>query len=179
MFPGCEPSSFFLRLMQTPSCGACMLGMQQRNSHGLLKSYGERGTAWPLSQGENASTLALTGFYWLSNSIHQRRFSFSMHKFALDDYFLQVTKERMILIMSCRLTRKKCCKCKGMIRLIGLVTLQSLGELAQTSGTQGWWSFSKRKSQSSLDIMQVWFPTGEPICGFGILHDTTHLWAFS
>ena len=97
--------------------------------------------AWPLSQGEitlatqeeSTLTLALTGFYWLSNSVHQRRFSFIMLRFALDNYFLQITKERILLITSYRLTRKKCCKCKGMIRVIGLLTLQSLG--AQTSGS--------------------------------------------
>ena len=59
----------------------------------------------------------------LSNSIHQRRFSFIILRFALGDYFLQVTKERMLLITYYRLARKKCCKCKGMIRVIGLVTL--------------------------------------------------------
>ena len=59
----------------------------------------------------------------ISNSIHQRRFSFIMLRFALGDYFLQITKERMLLITSYRLTRKTCCKCKGMIRVIGLVTL--------------------------------------------------------
>ena len=59
----------------------------------------------------------------LSNSIHQRRFSSIMLRFALGDYFWQVTKERMLLITSYRLTRKKCCKCKGTIRVIGLVTL--------------------------------------------------------
>ena len=52
----------------------------------------------PLSQGESASTPALTGFYWLSNSIHQRRFSFIMLRSALGNYFLQITKERMLLI---------------------------------------------------------------------------------
>ena len=46
-----------------------------------------------------------------------------MVRFALGDYFLQITKERMLLITSYRLTRKKCCKCKGTIRVIGLVTL--------------------------------------------------------
>ena len=58
-----------------------------------------------------------------------------MFRFALGNYFLQITKERMLLITSYRLTRKKCCKCKGTVRVIGLVTLQSLGELAQTSGS--------------------------------------------
>ena len=58
-----------------------------------------------------------------------------MLRFALGNYFLQIAKKRMLLITSYRLTRKKCCKCKGMIRVIGLVTLQFLGELAQTSGS--------------------------------------------
>ena len=34
------------------------------------KSCGENGAAWPLSQEESTLSLALTGFYWLSNSIH-------------------------------------------------------------------------------------------------------------
>ena len=58
-----------------------------------------------------------------------------MLRFALGNYFLQIAKEGMLLITSYRLTREKCCKCKGTIRVIGLVTLQSLGELAQTSGS--------------------------------------------
>ena len=58
-----------------------------------------------------------------------------MLRFALGNYFLQIAKERMVLITSYRLMRKKCFKCKGTIRVIGLVTLQALGELAQTSGS--------------------------------------------
>ena len=108
---------------------------ETKQIHTDYESCGERGTAWPLSQGERATTLALTDFYWLSDSIHQRRFSLIILRFALGDYFLQITKERMLLITSYRLTRKKRCKCKGVIRVIGLVTLQSLGELAQTSGS--------------------------------------------
>ena len=120
--------------MRTPSSEVHILWMQQTNSHGLPKSCGEKGTVRPLSQRESTLTLALTGFYWLSNSIHQRRFSFIMLRFPLGDYFLQIAMERMLLITSYRLTRKKCCKCKGTIRVIGLVTLQSLGELTQASG---------------------------------------------
>ena len=97
------------------------------------KSCGEKGTARPLSQKECTLTLALTGFYWLSNSVHQRRSSFIILRFALDNYFLRVATERMLLITAYRFTRKKCCKCKGTIRVIGLVILQSMGELAQTS----------------------------------------------
>ena len=57
-----------------------------------------------------------------------------MLRFALGNYFLQTAKERMLLITSYRLTKKKCRKCKGTMKVIGLVTLQSLGELAQNSG---------------------------------------------
>ena len=121
--------------MQTLASSVLSIVDETRQIHTTTKSCGEKGMARPLSQGESATTLALTGFYWLSNSIHQRRFSFIMLRFALGNYFLQIAKERMLLITSYRLTRKKCCKCKGMIRVIGLVTLQSLGELAQTSGS--------------------------------------------
>ena len=58
-----------------------------------------------------------------------------MLRSASGNYFLQIAKERMLLITSYRLTRKKCCKCKETIRVIGLVILQSLGELAWTSGS--------------------------------------------
>ena len=115
------------------SVGGVMDETRQK-SHGLPKSCGGQGMARPLSQGESASTLAWTGFSWLSNSIHQKRFSFIMLRFALGNYFLQIAKERMLLITSYRLTRKKCCKFKGPMRVISLVTFQSLGELAQTSG---------------------------------------------
>ena len=87
-----------------------------------------------LSRGEHLNP-CLDRLLSLSNFIHQRRFSFIMLSFALDNYFLQIGKQRMLLITSYRLTRKECCICKGTIRVIGLVTLQSLGELAQTSGS--------------------------------------------
>ena len=128
------------------------------------ESCGGKGMAWPLSQGESNPTLALTGFYWLSNILHQRRFSFVILRFALGNYFSQIATERMLLITSYRLTRKRCCKCKGTIRVIGQVTLQSLGELAQTSGTQGDGVLARAR--------QAWFPTGEPIREFGILPAT-------
>ena len=80
------------------------------------ESCGGKGTARPLSQGESTSSLVLTGFYWLSNSMYQRRSSFIIHRFALGNYILQRAKERMLLITSYRLTRKKCCKCKGMLK---------------------------------------------------------------
>ena len=58
-----------------------------------------------------------------------------MLRFALGNYFLQIAKERMLLITSYRLTRKNVANARELIRVIGLVTLQSLGESAQTSGS--------------------------------------------
>ena len=169
--------------MQALACSVHGIVAEMRQIHTDFQVLWRKrdGTA-TLSRGD-ATTLALTGFYWLSNSTHQRRFSFIMFRFALGNYFLQITKERMLLITSYRLTRKKCCKCKGTVRVIGLVTLQSLGELAQTSGSyfkdmhavsiccfnSEWGSFSKSKPQSNLGIMQAWFPTGKLIHGFGFL----------
>ena len=70
-------------------------------------SRGERlGAPQPPSQEESTLTLALAGFYLLSNSIHQRRFSFIIFRFALGNYFLQIARERMLLITSYRLIRK-------------------------------------------------------------------------
>ena len=60
------------------------------------ESCGEKGTAWPLSQEESASTLALTGFYCFSGHITLRMILI---------YYVQVqfrrlpkTKERVLLI---------------------------------------------------------------------------------
>ena len=98
---------------QCPQC----CGWDKTNSHRLPKSCGEKrdGVA-TLSRQEHLGhslkgrvpwpLLALTGFYWLSNSIHRRRLSFIMLRFALGNYFLQITKERVLLISSYRLTRK-------------------------------------------------------------------------
>ena len=92
--------------------------MRQDKFTQTTKSCGEKGTAQPFSQGENAleclghsqeesaPNLALTGFYWLSKSIHQKRFSFIILRFALGNYFLQIATERILLITSYRLTRK-------------------------------------------------------------------------
>ena len=122
-------------LMRTLALSVCGIVDEMRQIHMDYRSPVEKMGPHSHSQGESTSTLALTGFYWLSNSIHQRRFSFTMLRFALGNFFLHITKERMLLITSYRLTRKKCHKCKGTIRVIDLVTLQSLGELAQTSGS--------------------------------------------
>ena len=111
------------------------LWLRQDKFTWTTKSRAEKGTEWQLSQGESTTTLALTGFYWLSNSIHQRRFSFIILRFALGDYFLQIATEGMLLTNSYRLKRKKMLQMQGNNKSNWSVTLQSLGELAQTSGS--------------------------------------------
>ena len=55
-----------------------------------------KGMAWPLSEGESTLTLAWTGFYCFLGALHQGRSSFIMLRFALSDYFLQMTKKGML-----------------------------------------------------------------------------------
>ena len=43
-------------------------------------------------------------------TLHQGWSSFTIHRFALGDYLLQITKERKLLITS---KKKDICKCKG------------------------------------------------------------------
>ena len=78
--------------------------------------------ARPPSERENTSTLAWTGFYcfliaYIKEGFHSlcsgllQVITFTDNKGKdVTDYFLQINKE-------------KCCKCKGMIRVIGLITL--------------------------------------------------------
>ena len=58
-----------------------------------------------------------------------------MLRFALGDYFLQITKERMLLITSYRLTRKNYCQMQGTDKSDWSGYILSLGELAQTLGS--------------------------------------------
>ena len=45
-------------LMEILAHGVCVLWQQWTNSHGLQKSCGEKGVAWPLSEWDSALTLA-------------------------------------------------------------------------------------------------------------------------
>ena len=65
-------------LMQISVHGIRVLWLQRTNSHGLHKSYGEKGMTWPLSKWERAwgperaRTPAWTGFYCFSGHITLR-----------------------------------------------------------------------------------------------------------
>ena len=104
------PPTYWRRHWPTVSA---LLWMRRDKFTWTTESCGEKGTVGPLSQEESALTLALTGFYWLSKSIHQKRFSFIILRFALGNYFLQIAKERMLLITSYRLTKKKTLQMQG------------------------------------------------------------------
>ena len=60
------------------------------------ESCGEKGTAWPLSQEESASTLALTGFYCFSG--HSTLSMVFIYFVQVRFRRLQKTKERVLLI---------------------------------------------------------------------------------
>ena len=64
-------------LMRIPTCGIHVLWQQWKKSHGLWKSCGEKGMAWPLSKWERArgperADPACTGFYCFSGHITSR-----------------------------------------------------------------------------------------------------------
>ena len=121
--------------MQTLASSVRGVVDEMRQIHTNYRSPVEEKGQHGHSQGESTTTLAWTGFYWLSNSMHQRRFSFIMLRFALGNYFLQIAKERMLLITSYRLTKKKTLQMQGNDNSNWSGYTLSLGELAQTSGS--------------------------------------------
>ena len=142
--------------MWTLACEVHVLWLQQTNSHGLQKSYGGKGTAWPLSKWERGPDPCLDRLLLL----------FWVHYIedGVGDYLLQITKERMLLITAKRRIKRK----SGWTGYTPY-----LGGLAQTLAVNicclnpGWGSFSKSESHSSLGTMQVSFPMGKPICERG------------
>ena len=140
--------------------------MRQTNSQGLQKSSGEKGQHG-YSKWEHAPTLAWTGFYCFLVALRQRRFSFLTLRFTLSDYFLQVTKKRMLQIQG-----NDKSDWSGYTPSLGQLSTD-FRELLQRYTlnicclNSGWGSFSKSKPQSSLDIMQAWFPVEKLICGPG------------
>ena len=90
-------------LMQTLASTVHVLWLQQTNSHELQKSCGEKGTTWPLSEWETGPRpLPGQAFIAFLGTLCWGWSSFNMHRFAVGDYFLQITKERMLLITSKR-----------------------------------------------------------------------------
>ena len=90
-------------VMWTPTHRVRLLWLQGRNSQRLQKSYGEKGMAWPLSEWERGpQPLPEQVFIAFLGTLHCGWSSFIMHKFAVGDDLLQITKERMLLITSKR-----------------------------------------------------------------------------
>ena len=116
---------------------------------------------------ESTPTHAWTGFYCFLVALHQRRSSFIMLRNTLNDYFLQITKKRMLQMQG----NNKSDWSGYILSLEWLSTdfkkLLQRYTLNICCLNSGWRSFSKSKPQSSLDIMQAWFPMGKLICGPG------------
>ena len=160
-------------VMRILANGIRLLWQQWTNTHGLQKSCGEKGMAWPLSKWERGregqrepkrESLPPPGqaFIAFLGTLHWGWSSFTMHRFTVGDYLLQTTKDRMLLITS----KRRMLQLKGESGWTGHTPY--LGGLAQTLGSQrysvnihclnpGWGSFSKSKSHSSLGTMQAWF----------------------
>ena len=170
----CYSGTFFINWCGLCSEGSISCGCNEQ----IQKSFGEKGTAWPLWESERLDP-CLDRLLLLSNSIHTSKKVFIHYAHVcfrwllfrdnkgkdVTDYFLQIIKEQMLQMQG-----------NGKSDWSGYTPF--LGELAHTSGSylkifsiccfnSGWGSFSKSKPQSSLGIMQAWFPTRKPICGFG------------
>ena len=94
-------------VMRILAHGIHVLWLQWTNSHGLQKSCGEKGMAWPLPKWERARgpeslTPAWTGYYCFSGYITLRMILIYYAQVPVGDYLLQITKERMLLITSKR-----------------------------------------------------------------------------
>ena len=77
-----------------------MLWLQQTNSHGLQKSCGEKGQHGHSLSERGPQPLPGQAFIAFLGTLHLGQSSFTMHRFAVGDYLLQITKERMLLITS-------------------------------------------------------------------------------
>ena len=162
-------------LMWTPAGRVHVLWLRWTNSLRPQKSCGDKGTPSPLSKWERGpQSLPGQAFTAFLGTWHRGWSSFTMHRFAVGDYLLQITKERMLLITSKR----------RMFQMQGEKWLNWLHSILGWFSTDfrnllwryevnicclnpGWGSFSKNKPHGSLGTMQAWFPTGKPICGHG------------
>ena len=89
--------------IQPPACEVRVLWLRWTNSQGLQKSCGGKGTAWPLSKWERGPwPLPGQAFITFLGILYWEWSSFTMHRFSVGDYLLQITKERMLLITSKR-----------------------------------------------------------------------------
>ena len=162
-------------MIWTPAHRVHVLWLQQTNSHGLLSPVEERGHHGHSLKRRVPRLLPWQAFIAFLGTLPRGWSSFTKHRFTLGGYHLQITKERLLLIIS---KKKDICKCKGTGGWTGYTPY--LGGLAQILGSyfkniqwtfaasiQGEEILAKSKSQSDLGTMQAWFPMGKPIRGHG------------
>ena len=127
--------SFSYILMWIPAHGTRVLWLQWTNAHRLQKSCGEKGAAWPLSkwergwEGQRAWPLPGQAFIAFLGALHLGWYTFTMHRFTVGDYLLEITKERMLLITS----KRRMLQIKGESGWTGYTPY--LGGLAHTLGS--------------------------------------------
>ena len=89
-----------------------------------MATLSERG-----QEGQRAQPLPGQAFIAFLGTLHRGWSSFTMHRFTLGDYLLQITKERMLLITS----KRRMLQIKGKSSLTGYTPY--LGGLAQILGS--------------------------------------------
>ena len=160
--------------MWTPTSSVHGVVDATTNSHGLQKSRYCTAALW---EGEHPDP-CLDRLLLLFSSMHQRRFSFILLRFALGNYLLQITKAKDVADYFLQITKKIMLQIQGkkwlnwLHSILGRIStdLKKLLERYAVNiccFNSGWGSFSKSKPQSSLGTMQAWFPTGKLICGSG------------
>ena len=90
--------------MWITACRIHVLWQQWANSHGLQKPCGEKGTADRGTGPERARPLSGQAFIAFLGTLHPRMV---LIYYAVGDYLLQITKERMLLITSKRRIKRE------------------------------------------------------------------------
>ena len=84
----------FLRLMWIPALGVRVLWLRQINSHGLQSPVEEKGQHGLSLSERGRRPLPRQAFIAFLGTLRQGWSSFTMHRFTLGGYLLQITKER-------------------------------------------------------------------------------------
>ena len=91
-----EPAQIQGRVMLTPASYVCSVVDVTNKFAWTGEVLWRKGTAWPLSEQRAPQPSPRQAFIAFLGALHQGRCSFIMHRFALGDYLLQITKKRML-----------------------------------------------------------------------------------
>ena len=111
-----------------------MLWMQQTNSHGLRSPVEKKG--WHGHSPRDRVPRSLPGQTFIAFQEHTSKKALIHYaQVCLGDYFLQITKERMLLIYFLQANKEKMLQMQGNDKSDWSGYTPSLGELAQTLGS--------------------------------------------